>query len=260
MRDLAGKVAIITGASSGIGRTTALALAAAGTCVTLAARGRPRLDAVAREVAETGQQALVVPIDVGEPDQVRRLVEETVSRFGRVDIAVANAGQYVRCPIDRLTAAVVESSMRVNFYGPLNLALAVLPHMRAQGSGHIVLVDSMDGKKAIPSDAPYVAAKYALAGFGDVLRQELHGTGIDVSTIFPGRVRTPMIERLETPWTSPKIPPEAVSRAILDAIRHRRAEVIIPVHAHLLLFLNSLSPRLGDWAVRVFRLQGWERT
>jgi short-subunit dehydrogenase len=130
--------------------------------------------------------------------------------------------------------------------------------MRTQGSGHIVLVSSMDGKKGVPPDAPYVVAKFALAGFGDVLRQELHGTGVDVTTVFPGRVDTPLIATLKVPWISAKIPPEAVARAIVTAIRRRQAEVIVPFRARLLLWANALSPRLGDWAVRTFRLEGWE--
>jgi NAD(P)-dependent dehydrogenase (short-subunit alcohol dehydrogenase family) len=258
VNDLRDKVAIITGASSGIGRATALALARQGARVVLAARRQAELEAVAREVWALGREALVVATDVAEQAQVERLVAETLRCWGQVDLAVASAGVYVRKAVAGLTADLVEVSMRVNFYGALYLVLATLPHLRAQGSGHIVLVSSMDGKKGIPPDGPYVMAKFALAGLGDVLRQELHGTGVDVSIIFPGRVDTPMIANLEVPWISAKIPPEAVARAILGAVRHRRAEVIVPFQARLLLYLDWLSPRLGDWAVRFFRLEGWE--
>lgn len=96
--------------------------------------------------------------------------------------------------------------------------------MMAQGSGHIVLVTSMDAKKGIPRDAPYVAAKFALAGFGDVLRQELYGSGVAVTTLFPGRVDTPMIEHLKVPWISAKISPEVVARATVRAIVRRQPE------------------------------------
>jgi len=250
------KVVIITGASSGIGRATALALAREGANIALAARREAELQAVAESIRVLGREALVVPTDVTQQAQVERLVAETLQRWGRVDIIIANAGIYVRSPVEALTVEDVKRSMAVNFYGALYLVLATLPYLRAQHSGHIVLVTSMDAKKGIPPDAPYVAAKYALAGFGDVLRQELYGTGVNISIIFPGRVDTPLIATLQVPKISAKIPPEAVARAIINAIRHRRTEVILPFQASLLMYINRLSPRLGDWAVRTFRLGG----
>jgi len=106
---------------------------------------------------------------------------------------VANAGAYIRCPIIELTIADLERSMAVNFYGAMYLVLAALPHMRERQSGHVVLVSTMDSKKGLPLDGPYVAAKFAMTGVGDVMRQELRQHGIAVSTILPGRVDTPMI-------------------------------------------------------------------
>lgn len=252
------QIAIITGASSGIGRATALALARAGAHVVLAARRAAELADVAAEVRALGRQALAVPTDVADQAQVERLVAETIGHFGRVDIAVANAGVYLRAPVAESSAEIYQRSLQVNFFGALHLALAVLPTMRTQRRGHIVLVSSMDGKIGIPPDGPYVAAKFALAGFGDVLRQELHGAGIGVSTIFPGRVDTPMIDDLTVPAISAKIAPDDVARAILGAIRHRRAEVILPLQSLPLLWVKALSPRLSDWAVRFFRLEGWQ--
>lgn len=252
------KVAIVTGASSGIGRATALSLASEGAHVALGARSTSDLVEVAQSVRVLGREALVQPTDVTQQDQVERLVAETLARWQQVDILVANAGIYVRCPVVELSVAEMQRSMRVNFYGVLHAALAVLPHMLSQESGHLVLVSSVDGKKGIPPDAPYVAAKFALAGLGDVLRQELHNSGVHVTTVFPGRVDTPMIESLRVPWVSAKIPPEAVARAIVRAIYRRQPEVILPLQARALVYLNTLSPRLGDWFVRKFHLEGWE--
>jgi short-subunit dehydrogenase len=149
--------------------------------------------------------------------------------------------------------------MAVNFYGNVYAALAVLPSMLKQRSGQIVFVSSMDAKKGLPPDAPYVAAKFALSGFGEVLRQELHGTGVYISTVYPGRVDTPMIADLQFPWISAKIPAQAVAQGILRVIRRRQAEAIVPPRARLLHYLNVLSPRLADWAVRCLHLEGWER-
>lgn len=253
------QVAVITGASSGIGRATALALAREGARVALAARTKSALHRVADEIRTLDRDALVVPSDVTSRNDVDHLVAKTLERWGRLDILVANAGAYIRSPVENLTVCEVERSMAVNFYGALYAVLAVQPHLLGQGSGHIVLVSSMDGKKGLPLDAPYVAAKFALAGYGEVLRQELRDRGVHVTTIFPGRVDTGLIESLAVPGISAKIPPEMVARAIVTAVRRPKPEVVVPFHARLLYLVNAASPRLGDWLVRVFRLQGWER-
>ncbi len=258
MRDFRHAVAVVTGASSGIGKATALALAREGARVVLAARRRAPLEQVAEEVTALGGEPLVVPTDVSQREQVEHLIDHTLETWGRVDILVANAGIYVRSPIREMRIEDLERSMAVYFYGTVYAVMAVLPHMLEQKSGHIVLVTSMDAKKGIPPDAPYVAAKFAASGFGDVLRQELHGTGVHATVVFPGRVDTPLIENLTVPWISAKIPPEAVARAILKGIRKRSPEVIVPWQARLLVFANTLSPRLADWAVRYFHLEGWE--
>ena len=258
MNSLNDKVAVITGASSGIGRATALALALAGADVALAARREAALETVATEARVLGRRALVVPTDVSQQGQAQRLVSATLTHYGRIDIVVANAGIYVRGPLETLTAADFERCMAVNYFGTVYPILAAMPHLRTQGSGHLVLISSMDGKKAVRTDAPYAATKFAIAGFGDALRQDLHGTGVDVSIIFPGRVATPFIADMRIPAISAPISAEAVAAAVVRAIRRRQAEVILPFSAHFLLIADRLSPRLGDWAVRTFRLQGLE--
>jgi NADP-dependent 3-hydroxy acid dehydrogenase YdfG len=257
-QELLGKIAIVTGASSGIGRTTALALARVGAHVALAARNVTALHEVARDVQALGREALAVPTDVTQREQVEHMVAEVLACWGRVDIFVANAGQYVRCPVPELTVAEVERAMAVNFYGALYGLLAVLPHMLACRSGHLVLVSSVDGKKGLPIDAPYVSAKFALAGLGEVMRQELRGTGVHVTTVFPGRIDTPLIENLKVPWISPKYSPEMVACAIVKGIRRRQPEVIVPGFYRWFVILGALSSRLSDWFARVSHLEGWE--
>jgi NADP-dependent 3-hydroxy acid dehydrogenase YdfG len=254
------KVAIVTGASSGIGRATALALAREGAHVALGARNEAALQEVAQAIRALGREALVVPTDVTQQEQVEHLVAEALARWERVDIFVANAGQYIRCRVAELTAADLERSMAVNFYGALYGVLAVLPHMLARKSGHLVLVSSLDGMKGCPLDAPYVAAKFALSGFGETMRQELRGTGVYVTTIFPGRVDTAFLENLKVSWIMPILPPETVARAIVRGIRRRKPEVIVPYFFALLLPFDILFPRLGDWFVRAFQLGGWKTT
>lgn len=250
----------MTGASSGIGRATALALAREGAHVALAARNEATLQEVAQTIQALGQEALAVPTDVTHQAQVEQLVAQAIARWGHVDILVANAGQYVRRRVVELTATDLERSMAVNFYGAVYSVLAVLPHMLARGSGHLVLVSSLDAKKGLPFDAPYVAAKFALSGFGEVMRQELRDTGIHVTTVFPGRIDTPLIDDLKVPRISPKFPPEMVARAIMRGIHRRKTEVIVPGFYSLLVLANVLSPRLTDWFVQVAHLEGWETT
>jgi short-subunit dehydrogenase len=119
----------------------------------------------------------------------------------------------------------------------------------------------VDGKKGLPYDAAYVASKYAVTGFTDVLRQELRGTGVYASTILPGRVDTPMIATLRVPRVSAKISSDTVAAAIVRAIRKRKPEMIVPyLGPKALIVLSAMSPRLGDWLVRTFGLEGKEET
>ena len=144
-------------------------------------------------------------------------------------------------------------------YKRQHLIRAVLPYLLAQGSGHIVAVTSVDGKKGLPPDGAYVASKFAATGFMDVLRQELRGTGVYASTILPGRVDTPMIETLDVPLASAKISRERVARAIVRAVRQRRREIVIPFSGpKALIVLSSIWAGMGDGLVRVFKLEGRE--
>ena len=254
---LRGKVVVVTGASSGIGRATVLAFSEAGADVVLAARRQDALEDVEQAARSFGAQTLVVPADVTSADAVRHLVETALARFGAIDVFVANAGTYLRCACRDLAIAEIEDVMALNFYGCVRCLLEVLPHMVQRGTGHLVVVSSVDGKKGIPPDGAYVASKFALTGFADVLRQELHGTGVSVSTILPGRVDTPMLGDLQVPRVSAKIAPEKVARAIVRAVAKRKAEVYVPLTgSKALVLVSTLSPRLGDALVRRLRLEG----
>jgi short-subunit dehydrogenase len=252
------KVAIVTGASSGIGRATALEIAKAGGNLVLAARRKDLLENLAVEIKKIGRVALVEPVDITKQKDVERLIANTIAHFGQVDILVANAGVYYRSPINELSIALMEKSMEVNFYGGLYTILSVLPHMRKQNNGHIVLVSTTDTKFGFPGDAPYAATKSALAVFVDVLRQELHGTGVYTTIVMPGRVDTPFIEDLKLPKISNIISPRTVAREIIKAIKKRKPIVILTFPVMALYLLKVLSPRLSDWIVRTLHLQGWE--
>jgi NAD(P)-dependent dehydrogenase (short-subunit alcohol dehydrogenase family) len=259
---LSGQVAIVTGASSGIGRDTALELARYGARLVLASRRAASLELLAAAIREFGTEVIVRRTDVGDPADAARLVEETVERFGRVDIVVCSAGQYIRGPVATRTLADFEAALRVNFFGSLSVFYTALPHMLKARSGALVAVSSVDGKKGLPLDAPYVASKFALTGFMDVLRQELRGSGVRALTILPARVDTPMIQALEVPLISRKISSARVARVIVRHLRRGTAtEVIIPfMGPSLLVWINAFSPRLADLVVRLFGLEGTDQT
>ncbi len=255
---LAGRVAIVTGASSGIGAALARALAAEGVRVALAARNEARLQALAQEIASAGGQALAVPTDVTDMAQVEAMVQRTEETWGRLDILIANAGIYVQAPTAELDMATLERAMESNYLGAMRTALAVLPVMRRQGSGHLVFMASQAAFIPIPPDGPYVASKAALSGITQVMRQELAPEGIAVTVIYPGRIDTPLIEHLRMPWISPKVSPERLAARVLDAIRARRRRLVYPFTGYLYL-LRELWPALGDWLIGVLHLQGWPK-
>ncbi|MGZ4397685.1 MAG: SDR family NAD(P)-dependent oxidoreductase [Gaiellaceae bacterium] len=253
---LRGAIAVVTGASRGIGRATALALAAKGANVALGARSAEDLTHVAEEAGRLGVESLVVPVDVSDQGSAEGLVRAATGRWGRVDVVVANAGQYLRQPALELTVEEVRRSLEVNFYGSLYPILAALPQMAERGSGAIVVVGSLDGRRGLPGDGPYVIAKFALSGLVQVLRQELRSLGIQVNGVFPGRVDTDFVTDLHEPRISKKISAERVGRVIVRAVERNRAEVVIPRFNRLLLYADLISPRLTDWAVGRLRLSG----
>lgn len=251
------KVSIVTGASVGIGRAIALALGKEGACVALAARTETSLLELAKEIEQLGGKALVLPTDVTQREQVEAMVQRVITQWGRVDILISNAGEYIRVPIPDLDPADLQRSLEINYFGGVYCIKAVLPHMLAQKQGHIVAVTSMAGKIGLPPDAPYVSAKFALTGFLEVLRQEVREHGIAVTNVMPGRVDTVMIDQLKFSWVSPKISPESVARAVVHGIHKRKPIVIVPPQARLLYYINVLAPSLSDRLTRFFRLEGW---
>lgn len=253
-----GKVIIITGASSGIGRAAAVKLADLGAKVVLAARSERNLALLKNEILLKGGDVLVIHSDVIVYDDAQRIVRETILKWGRVDILIACAGKYVKDKSREIDIPLFEESMAVNFYGTLNVIKCVLPEMKRSGSGHIVIINSLDSKKGIVGDGPYVAAKAALDQYGDVLRQEMKGYKITVTSVYPGRVDTPMIGNIRVPRISAKIPPEKVVRAIIRGIRRKKAIVFVPRIFFPIAALNTLMPRFLDRVYRILRLEGEE--
>ncbi len=253
------KVIIITGASGGIGRSLALKFGKLNARIVLASRNVQELKRLEAAINESGAEALVVPTDVGKKSDMQNLIKQTLHRWGQIDVFIANAGQYVQGNIADTGMEQFEKSMAVNFYGAVSGIKEALPHMIKRRSGNIAVINSLDARKGIRGDGPYVAAKAALAGFCDVLRQELHGSGVSVTSVFPGRVDTPMIANLKVPFISPKIPAGQVTNAVIKGIRKNKGDVIVPSLYRPMVILNMAFPGLLDLLYRKFRIEGWQK-
>jgi NAD(P)-dependent dehydrogenase (short-subunit alcohol dehydrogenase family) len=188
---LQGRVAIITGASSGVGYETARLLAREGAVTVAAARRRDKLEWLVGEIAGEGGQALAFPADVTDSAQVTRLVESAYNLFGRVDILVNSAGVAMKiAPLEQFGDGEFRTILETNLYGAFYTARAAIPHMKRQRGGTIVNVGSRVGKVGIANIAPLCAAKFGLAGMSQALSQELRPFNIYVTTIFAGMINT----------------------------------------------------------------------
>jgi len=250
------KVVVITGASSGIGKELAMSLSNLGGKLVLAARNEVNLADVKREIEANGNEAIAVKTDIAVEQDVINLVNTTLDTWGKIDIFIANAAQYIQRPLKDIVIEEFRDSFEVNFFGSLYAVKQILPIMIKQYAGHIVFINSLDAKKGIVGDAPYVAAKSALDGLADVLRQEVKESGIKITTVYPGRVDTPMIQDIEVPRISAKISSKKVADAVITGIYKNKPIIVVPKMCYVFGALNNLSPRLMDWFYKMFRLEG----
>lgn len=202
---LDGKVAIVTGASSGIGEATALALAAEGAKVALVARRADRLEKLVKRISESGGQALPIVADVADDTQAHEMVQKAKEQFGRVDILVNNAGVMLNGPIEGADTEDWRRMVNTNVLGLMYATHAALPIMKAQGEGHIVNISSVAGRVAQAGSAVYNATKWGVGGFSEALRQEVHKDKIRVTIIEPGAVATELTEHITNPAAKERI-------------------------------------------------------
>ena len=255
MRSLQGAVVAITGASAGIGRECAVAFAREGARLGLAARRLDRLEAVAESIRAAGSEAFVMATDVSRRDEVRRFVEGTAARFGRLDVLVNNAGYGARGRVEETPPESYERLMAVNFLGTVLGCQAAVPLMRRQGSGVIINVSSIVGHRALPGGAAYAATKAAQISLTEALRAELRGTGVHACSVHPVGTETEFgevaaRESRNTAGAGPIGPQQtaaAVARSIVACARRPRAEVYPYPLARALVWVNALFPSLVDW-------------
>ncbi|MCA9052228.1 MAG: SDR family oxidoreductase [Planctomycetaceae bacterium] len=258
------KIAIVTGASSGIGRAVARSLANAGVNVVLAARREETLLQVRDELIEqTGVKALAVPTDVSRLSELDRLVEEAIAEFGQIDILVNNAGVECFAHLHELPPEQIAQTVQVNLTGAIQLTNLVIPHMLPQRWGHVVNMSSTAGQYGPPYGAVYAATKAGLIAFTQSLRVEYRASGVRASAICPGFARDGGIYETiraavgkETPRLIGGTTADAVARATVRAIRKDQPEVIVN-HPPVRPFVAAAKafPRLGEYLVRKFALR-----
>jgi short-subunit dehydrogenase len=248
VRSLTGEVAIVTGASSGIGAATAQELGRRGAMVVLAARRIGMLEAQARLIREAGGEAIAVPADMSDASEVTMLADRAVAAFGQVDVLVNNAGAFWSRSLASSPPDQIVGLAQVNLLGAILLTRAVLPAMLQRGHGAIISVGSLSGRVAM--EPLYSATKYGLRGFSLALRRQLGGTGVSVSLVSPGKINTEMTREVAAPMPEPSL----VATAIADLIKRPRRELVIPRRHYAIAWVEQAIPALADL---MHRQRGW---
>lgn len=253
---LAGRVAVVTGASSGIGRATAKALAGAGARLVLVSRSVARLESAAQEIARAaagGAPPLLISCDVSESEAVLAMADRVRRDVGTPDLVVSNAGIGHWAPVAELSLDRFRAVLEVNFFGAVHCTKAFLPSMLEHGQGTLVFVSSGLGVLPFPYTAAYCASKHALNGFAGSLRAEVEPLGVNVLLILPGGTRTEFFETNAYPAASLSrylfqrlVPPERVARHIVRGVIRGRRRVVIGRFNDLGLRLAGALPELRD--------------
>jgi short-subunit dehydrogenase len=252
---LQGKVVVITGASAGIGKETALALGKERASVVVSARRTDRLQQIALQIEQAGGSALALTADVSDEAQVQKIVSEALNRFGRIDVWINNAGVGLYATLEETSAELMEKIWRTNFMSTFYGIRHVVPVMKRQKSGHIITVSSVVGKRATPLNAAYCSTKFGQVGLMESARMELKNFGIQCSLIYPGSTESEFIEAQENPAKrpvrrhGPVQTSEQVAKEIVKAIRNPKAEVMTQSYGRILTIMNSISPGLLDWLI-----------
>jgi NADP-dependent 3-hydroxy acid dehydrogenase YdfG len=225
--NIAGKVVVITGASSGLGEATARLLSSEGATVVLGARRVDRLQSLADELTKRGGKALIVATDVTDRAQVKRLVDAAVKTYGRIDVMINNAGLMQQSPLDQLKVDEWDNMIDINIKGVLYGIAAALPHMQRQKAGHIINVSSVAGHKVTPAGTVYSATKHAVRAISEGLRVEVKPYNVRTTVISPGAVATELPTHITDPnsatniqqfYEGVAIPADSFARAVAFAL------------------------------------------
>ena len=261
--EIRNKVVLITGSSSGIGAGAARRLAKEGAKVAIAARRKDLLEILAAEISSQSGQALPLQVDVTDTQAIREMVKETVSKFGRLDVLVNNAGLGFSADVKDIEPAKLRNQVAVNLIGLIECSQAALEPMLAQGMGHIINVGSLAGLVGAPGSSVYSATKFGVIGFSDSLRREVHKQGINVTTFCPGFVATNFSPRLKK--IAARAPDavhlpgvmsvDYVAGVVAGIIRHPRRLVLVPLGFSAVVQFGRAFPGIVDWATDRFTIR-----
>jgi NAD(P)-dependent dehydrogenase (short-subunit alcohol dehydrogenase family) len=251
------QVVVVMGASSGIGRATALRFAAKGAAVVVAARGEPGLTSLVAQIEGAGGRATAVVADVTDPAQVQVVADRAVAEYGRLDTWVQMAGVLLVAGFDDTTPEEFARVLQVNLLGQVHGAKAALPHLRRNG-GAFISMSSMGAKRSIPLQTAYCASKHGVDGLLEALRVELQRDGVPVSVtqIMPGTINTPLFDNARTKMgvkpvaPPPAYPPRIVADAIVHAAQHPVRDLVVGGSAKALITAEKIAPRLVDATLR----------
>lgn len=262
-RKLKDAVIVVTGASSGIGRETALQLAKAGARVVLAARREEPLETLQQECAQAGARCLVVPTDVASEDEINALATRTVQEFGRIDGWVNDAGVYAVGSLEQTPLHVYRRVMEVNYFGVVHGTRAAVAQMKTQKEGGVIVnVSSQASSVSTAMASAYTASKHAVRGFTSAIRQELLDTPIRLSNVMPAGIDTPLFEHAanftgKAPKApEPVYPPEKVARVILEMLVKPQAEIYVGSVGPVFGAIRHAAPAAFDRVMRVQSLKG----
>ena len=240
------KVVVITGASSGIGKQTAIEFAKLGSNIILVARTKNKLEQVENQLKQFNVTTLVCPCDVSKKEQVENMSKIVLKKFNSVDILINNAGFAIYGSVFDLSIDEIESQMETNYFGMIYCTKLFLPLMIKQKSGHIVNVASVAASFGLPGIASYCASKFAMLGFSEGLKHELSGTRVGITVVSPIMVKTeffdhPSFEKM--PKYSPtSLNPKTVAKAIVKAANSSRLEIITPSVVRVAVWLKHTFP------------------
>jgi NAD(P)-dependent dehydrogenase (short-subunit alcohol dehydrogenase family) len=261
-----GLVVVITGAGSGIGRSTARRFARAGARLVLGDIDELAVRAVAEEVGEAGNgEAAALLCDVRREGDVRALVEAAVARYGRLDVMVSNAGKGYYARIEDTPADDLRDLLEVNLLGVHHGLLAATAVMRPQESGHIVVIGSINGRQSWPFHGAYSATKFAVTGLVQAARMELAGSGVTVSLILPVSTETQFFSSAQVRGNYQPRPmgirhtPDAVAKKILRTVDHPSPEVNMVPAMRVTNVMGDAVPWLADWAGKWWYRRVWRR-
>ena len=263
MKNLSGKNALLTGGSRGLGPYIGRALAGEGVNVALTARSEADLQTVAGELATMGVKAKAIPADLTDAASRTKLLDQVRAELGRIDILINNAGIERLSLYTRLSPEFIETMIQTNLAAPLLLTRLLLPEMMRQGSGHIVTISSMGGKRGSPYSATYAATKAGLIEWTRGLREELRETGVSASVICPGFVAGAgmfAVYGKRAPRIVGETTPEKVADAVIRSIRKDAGETIVnagPIRP--MMVLDAIHPGIGAWILRTFGVYDFYR-